>query len=250
MTGGIVLHVGTHKTGTTSLQQFLADQHTDLLADAGITYPPGLVIPTSHTELPLLAIRPERLWPARLRLPETREPAWLSHAEAHVRDRISRPGPGVVVFSHEDLSYVRFDDELERLRDLLGTGPVRVIVFLRDKTAFLRSYRQQLEATGFPRSTDPSSFAYVEDDSWLLDYDALLAGYRQWFGDQHVEAIDYDATMAADGSVIPAFAERIGIDRAYLPALDPYFVNQAGSHFRLTPEQLAATRRRLKQQAP
>ena len=250
MTGGIVLHVGTHKTGTTSLQQFLADQNVGLLADAGITYPPGLVIPNSHAELPLLAIRPERFWPARLRLPETQEPAWLSHAEAHVRDYVSRPGPEVLVFSHEDLSYLRFDDELERLRDLLGNGPVRVIVFLRDKAAFLRSYRLQLEATGFPLSTDPSSFAYVEDDSWLIDHGALLAGYRRWFGRQHVDVIDYDATMAADGSVIPAFAEQIGIDRANLPNIDQYFVNQTGSQFRLTPEQLAATRRRLKEQAP
>lgn len=250
MTERVVLHVGTHKTGSTSLQQFLRDQDDGLLATVGASYPPGLVLPASHSELPLLAIRAERTWPARLRLPETQRPVWLAMAEAHVRSLVSASDREVVVLSHEDLSYVRHDDELERLRDLLGAPSVRVVVFLRAKGAFLRSYRSQLEATGFALSDDPASFAYVEADSWLVDHAALVGGYQRWFGDGNVEVIDYEDTVARDGSVIPAFAELLGISRSALPPLDPYFLNRSGTHLRPTDEQLAALRRRLSEQAP
>ena len=56
----VLLHVGTHKTGTTSLQHFLRDEG-DLLASVDAAYPPGFAIPTAHAELPLLAVRPERI---------------------------------------------------------------------------------------------------------------------------------------------------------------------------------------------
>jgi hypothetical protein len=122
-------------------------------------------------------------------------------------------------------------------------------VFLRDKMAFLRSYRAQLEATGFALSDDPASFAYVEPDSWLVDHEGLLAGYRRRFGDANVTVVDYDATVRRDGSVIPAFAELIGIPRASLPSLDGYFINRTGGHLRPTSEQIEAIRRRLADQA-
>jgi hypothetical protein len=245
----IVLHVGTHKTGTTSLQQFLRDHADTLLAEAGVDYPPGLVIPNAHAELPLLAVRPDRLWPARIRLPETRDPAWLAAAERHVREVLRASRRPVVVLSHEDLSYARFDDELVRLRDLLGDAPVRVIVFLREARSFLESYRAQLVATGFELSDDPTSFAYVEPDSWLVDQDGLLEGYRRAFGASSVEVFDYQSTVDRDGSVIPTVAERLGIPRSSLPPLEPYVLNQTGATLRPTDEVLAEIRRRLVQQA-
>jgi hypothetical protein len=245
----IVLHIGTHKTGTTSLQQFLRDHADTLLADAGVDYPPGLVIPTAHAELPLLAIRPERLWPARIRLPETQEPAWLAAAERHVGEVLATSRRPVLMLSHEDLSYVRFDDELARLRALLGTSPVHVVVFLREQRSFLESYRAQLVATGFELSGDPTSFAYVEPDSWLVDHAGLVDGYRRTFGATSVEVVDYQSVVDRHGSIIPTVAERLGIPRSSLPPLEPYVLNQTGATLRPSDEVLAAIRRRLIEQA-
>jgi hypothetical protein len=244
----VVLHIGTHKTGTTSLQHFLLDSQT-LLARAGAWYPPGFVIDTAHSELPLLSVRLERDWPARLRFPELRMTGWLDAAAKHVRALISDAPCETVVFSHEDLSYLRFDDEFERLTRLLEPADVRVIVFLRDRDSFLRSYGDQLRATGFVESTDTTSFAYLGADSWLVDYDALLDGYRRAFGASNVEVYDYNAVMRRDGSIIPAFSELLGVSRAELPPLDGYRFNQAGMHLRPTAEQLDAIRRRLADQA-
>jgi hypothetical protein len=250
MASRIVLHIGTHKTGTTSIQQFLQDHNDSLLAAADVGYPPGFLLPTLHSDLPLLTVRPDRTWPARIRFPETQRPSWQAAAHAHVRREITQSPRDVLVFSHEDLSYLRFDDELDRLRDLLAGPAVEVVVFLRDPTAFLRSYRAQLEKMEFALSDDPASFAYVEPRSWLVDYDGLLAAYRGAFGEANVRVIDYDATLERDGSVIPAMAQVLGIEPASLPPLDPYFLNPAGTRLRLSDDELAAIRQRLAQQAP
>jgi hypothetical protein len=150
-----------------------------------------------------------------------------------------------LVYLHEDLCYLRHEDELEKLRSLLRGRAVTVAVFLRRPDAFLRSYAAQLEGTGFERSDDPTSFAYVQPDSWLVDYDALLDGYRRCFGASNVETFDYDKVVERDGTVIPAFAELLGIPRSSLPPLDGYFLNPNGAHIRLPQEQLGAIRERL-----
>jgi hypothetical protein len=241
----IVLHIGTHKTGTTSIQEFLRDENEGVLAAVGGHHPEGFLLPNVHTELPLLTIRPERTWPARLRFPETQRASWQAAARAHVVEEVRRSPHQQLVYVHEDLSYLRHDDELERLRDLFGDTPVTVVVFLREPVGFLRSYRSQLEGTGFEASDDPTSFAYLEADSWLLDHDALVGVYRRWFGAANVAVFDYDRTLAEDRTVVPVFAELLGIPRSSLPTLDPYFLNRTGSHLRLSDDHLLAIRARL-----
>jgi len=250
MSGRVLVHIGTHKTGTTSIQAFVRHENDGLLAAAGCHYPDGFLLPGVHTDLPLLVIRPERTWPARLRFPETARASWQEAARSHVRRQVTTDEAELLVYVHEDLSYVRFDDELERLCELFDGRSVSVVAVLRDDAAFLASYRSQLAGTGFAPSDDPASFAYVEADSWLLDHEGLLDGYRRWFGAAHVTALDYDRLVDADGTVIPAFAELLGLERSSLPPLDPYFLNPAGSHIRLTDDQLLAIRRDLASRYP
>jgi len=162
-----------------------------------------------------------------------------------VREQVNTAKPDRLVYVHEDLSYLRHDDEFERLRDLFAGRAVTVVVFLRKRGDFLRSYAAQIEGTGFELSDDPTSFAYVQPDSWLVDYDALLERYRDCFGAANVEVYDYDETVERDGTVIPAFTEVLGIPRSTLPPLDGYFLNPNGAHIRLPPAQLSAIRERL-----
>lgn len=250
MVGRVLVHVGTHKTGTTSIQGFLRDENDGLLAAAGCHYPDGFLLPTVHTDLPLLTIRSERTWPARLRFPETASASWQQAASAHIRHQVTGSDADLLVYVHEDLSYLRYDDEFDRLRALLAGRTVDVVVCLREPAAFLRSYRSQLEGTGFEPSADPTSFAYLEADSWLLDHDAIVSGYRRAFGEAHVTVLDYDEIMASDGTVIPAFTDLLGIARTSLPPLDAYRLNRSGAHIRLTDDQLGAIRARLDRDYP
>ena len=246
----VLLHVGTHKTGTSSLQTFLRDENPRSLAAAGVLFPPGYLLPALHADLPLLTLRPDFAWPARLRFPETQRASWQAAARGHVRHQVTASPLPTLVYSHEDLSYARHDDELDRLHALVEGLPVRVVIVLRQREAFLRSYTEQLAATDFDTSEDPSSFAYVEPDTWLVDYDALVGGYRRHFGAENVEVLDFDAIIAAEGSILPAFARLLGLDPATLPPLERYMLNRAGQHLRLTPEQLTEIRRDLAERHP
>ena len=149
--GRVVVHIGTHRTGTTSIQQFLRDQ-SRLLADADVWFPVGLFHPNNHLELEFLAIRPERR-PRRSieRRPETLEEGWRIDA-VQIRGRGGAP---TVVYSAESLSCLRFDDEAERLVNLLDGRDIGVVMYVREPAAFLRSYRFALEAAGFPTVIGP-----------------------------------------------------------------------------------------------
>jgi hypothetical protein len=249
MSRRVLLHVGTHKTGSTSLQLFLRDQNEAVLGKVGASFPEGFLLPTMHSELPLLSIRAERTWPARIRFPETQSKAWLTRAKNHVHSNVRGMTSDILVYSHEDLSYLRFDDEFERLRDLLSPRSVTVVILLRDKREFLRSYREQILAMGFTSSHDPTSFAYVEPDSWLVDYDELVDGYQRYFGIDEVKVLDYDAIRRTDGSVIPSIVGLLGVERSSLPPLDGYFFNQTGAQLRPSEAQLAAIRERIAEQS-
>jgi hypothetical protein len=221
----VVLHIGTHKTGTTSIQRFLRD-HGDLLRDAGVSFPPGALHDANHVELHMLAMRPGRDTPARRAHPDATGPAWEASARVAIRAAIADAECRTVVLSSEGLWYLRHDDELARLREVLGDHDVEVVVFVREPAAFLASYERTLHELGIPPSDDPGSTAYVGPDSWLVDVEANLSRWRAAFGAEHVTVLDYEACVRADGSVIPAFLARLGVDRLALPDLSGYYVNR------------------------
>ncbi len=209
----LIVHVGTHKTGTKSIQAFL-DASRNALSERNCRFYLGTRgIRTCHGELGLAALRDDRDSFARLRFPDARGADYAGRVQRHVRDFLGEVTEDTVIFSNEDLCYLRFPDEVARLHDLLGREHrVSIVVFLRERRDFLRSYRQQvLSVPGRQCSSDPRSALYVEPDSWLADYDRLVSTYEQEFGRMHVRAVDYDAAVGVDGSVIPAFMRAIGL---------------------------------------
>jgi hypothetical protein len=207
----LFVHIGTHKTGTKSIQSFL-DSAQSRLADQDCRFYLGLQgIRTCHGELGLATLRGDRDSFARRRFPAARGDDYIAQVRRHVGEYLQRVPEQTVIFSNEDLSYLRFPDEVATLHDILGREHhVTIVVFLRERREFLRSYRQQLlSVPGRQLSRDERSAFYVEPDSWLADYDALLAAYADEFGQANIRALDYDAAVSADGSVVPAFMRAI-----------------------------------------
>jgi hypothetical protein len=61
--------------------------------------------------------------------------------------------------------------------------------------------------------------------------------------------LDYDAVVAADGSVIPAFLGLLGIPKDLVPPHAAYVMNRTGTNLRPTEEQLRQLRQRLAEQS-
>src|SRR5262245_20004239 len=114
MSDRALVHIGTHKTGTTSLQRWI-DEHRDALArDRSVAVDEGLYGP-NHIELALLCLRANRTSPAKQRIVvESRLDEWRSRAAEHLRRQAARDEPALLL-SCEDLSLLRHTDEVEAL---------------------------------------------------------------------------------------------------------------------------------------
>jgi len=215
-----IVHIGTHKTGTTAFQTYLTNNR-DHFAAAGIDVylDPDTGRAQAH-HFPLVTVRRALTFPLRRRLPDST----LDEAVEDLTDSISRymaeRRDVDVLISHEALSFIRSVDEVRHLQRLVGDGrDVRILLVLREPTAFLESWRAQLAKRGHNYGSQYSTgIGYTEPDSWLVDYPRLIDCYRQVFGEENVIVLSHEEEMASHGSVVPALARECGLDPALLPA--------------------------------
>ena len=218
----IYLHAGTHKTGSKSFQSLIAESRDDLAALGYDVFRGTHRNPRNHTELHLASQRLNRdslakhNWPDMILGPEYEER--VRQSVQSFLDASSMPHQ---VFSNEDLAFLRYPDELARLLHLFQRPPEDfvVVIVLRDRNDFRDSFRRQiLKKSGRLPSSNPASALYVETDSWLLHYDALVEAFRQAFG--QVRIVGYDEAVSRDGSVLPALLRAIDVDPASITKTD------------------------------
>jgi hypothetical protein len=241
MADRVVLHIGVHKTGTTAVQAWAHANRNELRDRCGIAVFEGQFDPGHAIELPVLCMRPDRNMNARAKHPDWCLPAWQADARAYVEAQLATAAP-TIFCSAEGLSQLRHADELAVLKELLGPRQVDVIVMLRDRDDFLRSYRQSIQARGHRPSRYPDSFAYVEPDSWVADFEGLVAAYREAFGAEHVTVLSYEDALGTYRSTIPAVAQAAGIAPADLPPWEGIWLNASRAQ---PPRPLAARARRV-----
>lgn len=212
-----ILHVGTHKTGTTSIQSFVTDRHPDRLRAHGIEPYRGRHIAHNHVELHVAAMRPERLSGFKERHAIRVDEAYAAAVAARIAAALTACPHETMFFSAEGMSLLRHPDELARLKALV---PVEtdIVIVLREREGFLASYRAQI---GDRSSIDPADYEhyrYVADDGWIADITPRLTLLRETFGADRVRTIDYDAAMATHGSILPAFLAAIGLEGEFTEA--------------------------------
>ncbi|MBB5050043.1 hypothetical protein HNR60_004831 [Rhodopseudomonas rhenobacensis] len=212
-----ILHVGVHKTGTTSIQAF-AERHRSILRERGIDFYTGVHLPNNHVELHVAAMRPERLSPFKM---DNELVVDESYREA-VRDKlhayVNSSDAERIVFSSEGLSYLRYADEMERLKSLIPTSQIEILFYVRDREAFLRSYRREMRRHRLPETIDPDSYAYTADNTWLANFAERIEAFSRSFGAENVAVIDYDRELGAHGNIIPSFLRALKVEDAFDPA--------------------------------
>lgn len=192
----LLLHAGMHRTGSTDLQIFLADNR-EALAGRGVVYPGER---RDHQDLAWALLRGDADGEDVLRLLPRRgaETAVLSAED---------------FFVHEDLGW---------LKAVRRRVEVEVLVYLRRQDDWLNSWYNQHVKWPFQRRKSrmsPQRFlASIEDFHWL-DFETTLARWADALGEARVHVAPVEAGRGAEGQVedvIDDFRARLGLDPAGL----------------------------------
>jgi hypothetical protein len=204
----LILHVGAHKTGTTSVQHSLW-LNRELLAKHGVIYPdigPG----RGHAAL-------TAIWRAVPRLPNgffaTKGPEQIlgELAEQH------RDGDETLVLSSEAFSHLgEAGVDMADLRHRVeGFDEIRVVCVLREQLGWMQSLYLQVAKQKpiapfreyFKNIFKPNHVAALRAD-FNNFYDRLLAGFTP----EEVSFADFDELRAAPGGLIGFFLDQIGVN--------------------------------------
>lgn len=176
----LILHIGLHKTGSTSLQLALAR-----------TSGPFLYPKTGRDTKAVHAFGQHLLAPA-LKEGE-RSPLW--------RDLLGEiEGAGLVILSSE-LFHLLDDAEVEALKHYIPHA--EVVMYLRRQDRFFQSiYGMNVLYTGEIREL--SDYTLEAD----LDYNRV---YRRWARYFHVTAVPFERQSLVGGDIVADFSQRIGL---------------------------------------
>jgi hypothetical protein len=232
----LFLHIGSHKTATTFLQNSFANNPV-ALAELGIQYPQSGMIYQAHFKLS---------GELRDRAHTERPLEFLPEWAAALAEIDASPLP-IALISSEDFSWV----DPQRLAVLTDRFEVQIIFYLRSPDSHLESYYNQLVKDYQTRETRTIETYMAEETLAFLDTSKLLRPWAQVFGDAAVNLRLFDKSSLPDG-IMPDFlsvlgAKRVPVFRApdasilhkvslppdaleYLRLSNPWLVRQAGHH--------------------
>ena len=208
-----LIHIGQHKTGTTSIQHYLRQRRTEL-AQRGLYVPDSVAgyDHPSHYILNVYALNENRFSSMKEQLLIIKPPEYFSGLRQELERDISKhysradeQGCKDVIWTNEGLYLLNSTQEYFRLRELFDrhSSSIVCVCCFRDVESYRESYARQLLKQAIPLSTDKDSYRYLHADFWLFDYPGKIRMLKEVF--DQVIASPYDPL-----DNVGAFLEKIG----------------------------------------
>lgn len=209
----LLLHAGTHHTGTTSIQ-YLLDGSAALLGQHGIAairdHPSNHINPLNCMAIANAFIRPSLQTPARIcNLCASR---WQDRTVlAHFAEQLAQPAIHTFILSSPTLAYLRDESELNCLLEFLESQQVAVrpLVYFRENQSWRRRRLYQISRNKImAKLVGKAGFELLDD--WYFD----VARIRSFFRALSNEAtfVEYEVeSQRHGGSVIGSFVELAGL---------------------------------------
>lgn len=218
----VVLHIGTHKTATTTIQDMFA-HNAALLAEHGLIYPVlgratghhGLVMDWNHALPPVYALEGGALG--------TLHQIAADHAG----------GDHTVFLSSEEFSRGREGGrpDFAAIREALaGFERVEVVCVLREQWQFIQSiYLEVSKGRQPPRPPQVIDTVLLEDmvEGLWTDYNLLYDHLLQSFAPDEITFLDFDQSRTAAGGILGTMLRHLGVA---LQAGDLALVNEGRSN--------------------
>jgi hypothetical protein len=203
----LFVHIGTHRTGTTSIQNFLRFHEMKLKAC-------GIFLPRSGTLNPKSGHH-NIAWEIR------KDPRYGRHFGGvdGLVSELKASKESVAVISPEDFEYlVQYPRELKAFDERIEAAgfSTRYIVYFRDRNSYARSLYCELEVAGLVDDFDKfkesiESLGYVRasgDFYYEFRYDSFLKNWEAILGPK-IHACSYDEAVHGVG-LLPSFLMTIG----------------------------------------
>lgn len=174
------IHIGQHKTGTTSIQHYLKENRLEL-AQRGLYFADSLAGENSpsHFILNIFALKENRYSSMKEKFLATHSTEWFNHLKyslpleiaAHYK-RAKDRGCTDIIWSNEGLYLLNSLEEYEKLKQLFEKHSTEILCIccFREIESYKASYRQQLKKQGIQHSEIEDSYKNMNDDSWLFNY--------------------------------------------------------------------------------
>jgi capsular polysaccharide export protein len=237
MTKRLILHVGQSKTGTSTIQDFLAHNRRQLAREARILYPQAGRQGAAHHRI------------AALFLPAGNA-AWIrredgTSLQAGLEEEVAGVSADTVVISSEALFNAR---SIEDVQAFFAGYAVEILVILRRQDRWLDSlYQHQLKVG----ETDLEPQAWLAARVSTLDYAARVGRWADVFGDASLRIGVFEPANLAAG-LMAFFFRTAGLPvppgLAEPPARNERLSRDALAYLRRTPRQqmTAPERQRLR----
>lgn len=212
----LYLHIGFHKTGSTSIQEFLAS-NKEMLKDLGYFCPTGHMAPGAHYGIPAI-------------LAETKESK--IHATACKKDKevvweqiLSTKHPKIILSSE---TFCRCDPN--KVKQLFAKYNVKIIAYIRNFPDFVLSmYNQTIRRQLCDYTDSLQTFIDNEKEDLLSRYQALF-DWSNVFGEENVSIVPFEKQQLTKNNVISDFLEKINIDSNIFSSYTPPHVNKSTSN--------------------
>lgn len=186
----IYLHIGTHKTGTTTIQKFLSKNRQNLLSK-GVLYPSS---PASHHDL-LQNKGKDKPWGLNFDVWE------------YLLKEMKSEKPDKAVISSENFSRLYFED-VNKLRDYISGFNPKIIVYLRRQDDYFTSLYCQAIKTGHHWD---SVKKHILDNKAYADYYQILEPWKNAFGKENIIVRVYEKEQLSEG-LLNDFLQSINLD--------------------------------------
>jgi hypothetical protein len=206
----VVLHIGLHKTGTTSIQETLA-AHRDLLAARGILFPASL--PANHSQFvyDAFSAAPERYHANLARGLDAAAIAARTAATVEaLRREIAAKRPATLVLSAEDactLSEAEVARLAEVLPGLVERPEPRVLLYTRHPVTYVESaVEENIRGNGLTLERAKAIHIAGTADR----YRTIAARWGAVFGERAVELRAFETAAAGPGGLVGDALAAIG----------------------------------------
>ena len=170
------IHIGTHKTGSTSLQYFFLQNRLHLIKQ-GFFYPEIGIKNAGHHKI---------AWIAR----NGNESNRLKKMMARIKNEAEQADCENVILSSEEFEFVH---HLEPLKLALAGHHCKIIVFIRRQDTLLESeYNQHVKMPALKYADNIFKFCFDHDFSQRFNYNYLCNSWCQAFGQENVHPISFD----------------------------------------------------------